>query len=132
MYRYRRRADSVLGTMWTKDDRYTAIPEHGYLRLLRQRATAPTWLQLLVLYDLIWYFYEYDQPGTPNRSVDASIAARFLEQLDLVLALIDGEHLYGYCLHPLSLRIRTALFARKTGRLPARKLKSRPTASARP
>ena len=40
--------------------------------------------------------------------------------------LIDEAQIYGYCLHPLSLRIRSALFARKTGRLAAREARLEP------
>jgi glycosyltransferase involved in cell wall biosynthesis len=116
-YAYRRRPDSVSGSMWSKPERYTTIVEHGYLRILRLRAQPPLWLQNLVLYDLIGNFYEYERPGSPSRTIDRDVAATFLELLDEVLQLIDEQAIYAYSLHELPLHMRTALAARKTGRL---------------
>jgi len=115
VYRYRRRTTSVTGTMWAKPARYTSVPEHGYLPLLTAKRPPPAWLQLLVLYDLVWYFYEYDRPDSENRTIDGALAARFLELLDRVLAYIDEPFLAEYPMHPLPRHIRVALAARKTG-----------------
>ena len=117
VYAYRRRPDSVIGTMWSKPGRYTTVVEHGYLRLLRCRARPPLWLQNLVLYDLIWFFYEYEQPGSPNRAIDRDVANAFLALLDEVLTMIDERTISAYSLHPLPLHLRTALVARKCSRL---------------
>jgi hypothetical protein len=117
VYAYRRRTDSVIGTMWSKPDRYTTVLEQGYLRLLRRRPAPPLWLQYLVLYDLIWCFYEYDRPGSEARAIDGALARDFLVLADEVLAMIDERAIYAYPLHPLPLHLRTALAARKSGRL---------------
>ncbi|MGZ6999210.1 MAG: glycosyltransferase family 2 protein [Acidimicrobiia bacterium] len=127
VYRYRRRTNSVTATMWSKPDKYTVVPEHGYLRLLESCDPPPAWLQLLVLYDLVWFFHEYDQPGSPNRSLAPETAATFLTLLDRVLARIDEPLLYGYPLHPLPFRVRAALAARKTHRMTAREAVVRET-----
>ena len=84
-YLYRRRADSVIGSMWSKPDRYTAVVEHGYLRLLSLHDPPPLWLQNLVLYDLLWMFHEYEQPDSPNRELSVEVNERFLVLLDQVL-----------------------------------------------
>ena len=76
-YLYRRRADSVIGSMWSKPDRYTAVVEHGYLRLLSLHDPPPAWLQNLVLYDLLWMFYEYEQPDHPTAKLPVEVNERF-------------------------------------------------------
>jgi len=120
VYRYRRRADSVTGTMWTKPGRYTAVPEYGYLPLIARADPPPVWLQLLLLYDLVWYLVEYENAASPNRSMAPEIKTRFLELLDPVLAGIREDLILAYPLHPLARHIRVALAARKTGRVAPR------------
>jgi glycosyltransferase involved in cell wall biosynthesis len=117
VYRYRRRADSVTGTMWSKGERYTAVPEHGYLPLIARADPPPVWLQLLVLYDLVWYFVEYENPTSPNRSIAPETKIRFLDLLDRTLAGIREDLILAYPLHPLARHLRVALAARKTGRI---------------
>jgi glycosyltransferase involved in cell wall biosynthesis len=118
-YRYRKRADgsSVVGRMWTRPAKYTEVPQHGYLHLLRLRPVAPRWLQNLVLYDLQWYFFEHEQPDSPNARLAPELNAAFLDLLDQVLELVDEEALLAYSLHSTALHHRTAWLARKTGRL---------------
>ena len=129
VYKYRKRPDSVIGTMWSKPERYTTVVEHGYLRLLRLRSHPPLWLQNLVLYDLWWFFHEYERPDSANRTMGRDVADAFLAHLDAVLELIDERLIYGYCLHPLPLHRRTALAARKSGRLCVKKRVSSGTTS---
>jgi glycosyltransferase involved in cell wall biosynthesis len=116
-YSYGRRVDSVIHTMWTKPERYTTVVERGYLRLLELQDPAPLWLQNLILYDLWWMFYEYEQPDAPNRSLGAETRTAFLDLLGRVLDRIDVGALYGFSPHPVPLHTRVALVVRKTGRL---------------
>ncbi|MCU1438784.1 MAG: epsJ 2, partial [Naasia sp.] len=130
-YLYRQRVDgsSVVGGMWAKPDKYTAIPEFGYLPLLRARPAPPLWVQNLVLYDLEWFFIENEREGHPTTRIDEATRRRFLELLDEVLALLDERTLWAYSPHALALRIRMALTVRKTGRLPWQEARVREGAS---
>ena len=120
LYRVRPDGSSSIGTMWTKAEKYTHTLRLAHIPLLEQVEHPPVWLQNLVTYDLEWYFVENERPGHPCALLDPVTEKCFLQLLDQVLERIDARTLYAFSPNALSLRIRTALAVRKTGRLPWR------------
>jgi glycosyltransferase involved in cell wall biosynthesis/CDP-glycerol glycerophosphotransferase (TagB/SpsB family) len=97
VYLYRRRNDktSTLDTSWIDPRRFTDVPEHGFLALLREaqdtHGAIPYWLQGMVLYELSWFFKVYDAiPGIEN-AAHGEIAERFHELMGQICALLDEE-----------------------------------------
>lgn len=95
-YLYRRRAagDSTLQGGWAPPGRYTVVPRRGHLDLIeRARArdgTLPEWIQQLLVYDLSWYFSEYDRIESAIRMSDET-RATFAGLLAEILPNLDPE-----------------------------------------
>jgi hypothetical protein len=118
-YVYRIRADTGghISSMWSKRDKYVVVPDLGWLRLLRTRTPPPLWLQSLVLYDLEWFFYEYELPDSPARQVAPETAAALPHAARRDPRAARRARPVRLPAPPVSLRVRAALAARKTGRL---------------
>lgn len=82
-YFYRRRAagNSSVQISAFKAEKYGAVLTHGHLDLLaRAKATngeIPMWLQLMLIYDLLWYYRGDRRVGAPSRSMDATVLENF-------------------------------------------------------
>ena len=93
-YHYRKRTDasSTLQTAGTHPGRYTAVPEFGYLDVIRRGREAhgqlPAWAATFLLYELQWYFAQPDPKAGP-RPVDGEVVDRFHELVAEILAEID-------------------------------------------
>ena len=106
IYNYRKRDDgsSTLDRSWQDPGRFTDVPEHGFLDLLRagaaRRGRPPTWLQGMVIYELYWYF-------RTNERMSAATAAhgetqrRFHEIFEQICALLDDVAINSYRGTPL-------------------------------
>lgn len=95
-YIYRRRAagNSTLQGGWAHPGRYTVVPKRGHLDLI-ERARArdgalPEWVQQLLVYDLSWYFSEFDKMESAIR-MDEQTRATFAELLAEILPNLDPE-----------------------------------------
>ena len=95
-YVYRRRAagNSTLQGGWAHPGRYTVVPKRGHLDLI-ERARArdgalPEWVQQLLVYDLSWYFSEYDKMESAIR-MDEPTRATFAGLLGEILPNLDPE-----------------------------------------
>lgn len=110
-YHYRKRADesSTLQTAAGHPGRYTAVPEHGYLDVVR-RATerygmVPNWLASFILYELHWYFTTTDSKAPPARPTGGETVERFHELVREILGHLDADAALPYA--PPSLRAMT-------------------------
>ncbi len=62
VYLYRRRSDgsSLVQSSWAKEAKYKDVPQYGWLHMLQQvhaeRGRVPRWMQILVVYDMFFYF----------------------------------------------------------------------------
>jgi glycosyltransferase involved in cell wall biosynthesis/CDP-glycerol glycerophosphotransferase (TagB/SpsB family) len=96
-YLYRRRSDrtSALDTSWTDPRRFTDVPDHGFLALLREakerHGAIPYWLQGMVLYELSWYFKVYDAVPSIETAAHGEVADRFHIVMGEICALLDEE-----------------------------------------
>ncbi|WP_158372715.1 glycosyltransferase [Cellulosimicrobium cellulans] len=118
-YYYRKRATqgSLVQSSWGDADRFRAVPEHGYLGLLRDAARAnggraPAWAQHMVLYDLIWYLKEEQATSSRAGWVQGELAARFLELLAEIMTLVDGSTIEAHSCNPHPWTMRQALLTR--------------------
>lgn len=93
-YRYRKRSagGSTLQTSRQHPGRYTDVPEHGYLDVLRRAQDAygeiPGWLASFVLYELHWYFKFPDASNPAAIPTEGPVAERFHELAAEILALL--------------------------------------------
>jgi hypothetical protein len=94
-YHYRVRADgtSTLQTSAPHPGRYTAVPEHGYLDVVRRAqhkyGAVPGWLASCVLYDLHWYFAAPDPKAAAGRPDTGPLVERFHELAEEILGCMD-------------------------------------------
>lgn len=94
-YHYRKRADSssTLQTAAGHPGRYTAVPEHGYLDVVRRAVDlygeVPNWLVSYLLYELHWYFALPDAKAPLGRPVAGEVVERFHELVREILGHID-------------------------------------------
>ncbi len=101
-YHYRLRADGSSTVQTSRADvrRYTTVPEHGFVDLVRT-ATArygrvPGWLASCLIYELLWYFNTPDAAAGEGRPIDGPLADRFHELIGEVLGSIDVEEALPY------------------------------------
>ncbi|TWG90617.1 glycosyltransferase involved in cell wall biosynthesis [Nocardioides sp. J9] len=93
-YHYRKREDasSTLQTAGMHPGRYTAVPEHGYLDVIRRGKEAfgelPGWAATFLLYELQWYFSRPD-PKAGERPVSGEVPERFHELARQILDEVD-------------------------------------------
>lgn len=82
-YFYRRRAagNSSVQISAFKAEKYGAVLTHGHLDLLARakeiKGEVPMWLQLMLIYDLLWYYRGDRRVGAPSRSMDATVLENF-------------------------------------------------------
>jgi hypothetical protein len=94
-YHYRQRADgtSTVQTSRSDERRYSAVPEFGYLDVVRraraQHGSVPGWLSSYLAYELTWYFNKTDSAAGEGRPIDGSVADRFHELIGDLLAYVD-------------------------------------------
>jgi CDP-glycerol glycerophosphotransferase (TagB/SpsB family) len=107
VYRYRVRGDgtSQLEQRWTTPGMFTAVPEQGYLALLRDGAERhgrpPTWLQGMVIYELSWYLRTNERMTAPTAAHGETVA-RFHELMAQICALLDQNGIDAYAATPVS------------------------------
>lgn len=96
-YLYRKRADnsSTLQTGLMNPGRFTAVPEYGYLDVLRSGAGSdrypPEWIQSFVLYELSWYLSPEDAPSGSQSACVGEVAERFNALMPEILHYLDPE-----------------------------------------
>lgn len=82
-YYYRRRAagNSSVQISAFKAEKYGDVLIHGHLDLLAraksQSGDVPMWLQLMLIYDILWYFRGDRKVGAPSRQLDQSVMDKF-------------------------------------------------------
>ncbi|HEX3823350.1 MAG TPA: CDP-glycerol glycerophosphotransferase family protein [Mycobacteriales bacterium] len=114
-YLYRDRADgsSLVQSSWTKAAKYTDLLEYGLLGLLTeiqtQRGAIPRWAQLLVIYELAFFFRNDGRPNSPTGGISEPVSERFHELLRRIMTLIDTEVIEDFTLAPMSTEARAAL-----------------------
>lgn len=95
-YHYRKRSTggSTLQTSREHPGRYTDVPEHGYLDVVRRAIDAygevPGWLASFLLYELHWYFKRPDASNPAAIPTDGPIAERFHELAAQILTAFDA------------------------------------------
>lgn len=116
-YLYRTRADasSLVATSWLKPEKYTQVPEHGWLRLLEDvkaaRGHVPVWVQNIVLYDMSWYFKQDIRIHTPTKQLDMHVREQFMGLVAQTAAYLDPEVILEYDITWMSPEIRALLLA---------------------
>ncbi len=97
-YHYRKRLDesSTLQTGSTKPSRYTDVPRHGYLELLREGAElyggrAPEWLQNMIVYELSHYISPEDATWSTATACTGAVAEEFIGLLRLIRRELDDH-----------------------------------------
>lgn len=123
-YFYRQRADgnSLVGSSWSKTEKYIDLPRYGWLETLRSIADetgrVPEWAQYIVLYDMHWYFRHDLRIHTPTRGVTAEVGREFLDLVRATLAYIAAEVILGYRITVFDLQSRVSLLALRGEQLP--------------
>ncbi len=101
-YRYRHRADgtSLVQSSWAKPEKYTVLPEVGYLRLLQmlheRLGRVPEWAQNVVLYDLFFYFRTDGRSHSPTAALPREVTETFLDLVARIAALLDPDVVERY------------------------------------
>jgi glycosyltransferase involved in cell wall biosynthesis/CDP-glycerol glycerophosphotransferase (TagB/SpsB family) len=114
-YYYRKREDgsSLVQSSWGKPEKYTVLPEVGYLRLLEaismRRGCVPVWAQNLVLYDLLFYFRQDERIHSATAWVDPTVSDPFHHLVRRILDHVDEETIAGFSILPTSMQLRQAL-----------------------
>lgn len=122
-YLYRTRADasSLVASSWTNPEKYTVLPQTGWLDLLEDvvatRGSAPVWLQNIVLYDMSWYFKHDARIHTPTKSLSPETSSQFIKLVAKALAHVDPEVILAYEITSLSYEIRMVWLALRGSRL---------------
>jgi glycosyltransferase involved in cell wall biosynthesis/CDP-glycerol glycerophosphotransferase (TagB/SpsB family) len=116
-YYYRKRVDgtSSVQSGWARDEKYTNVPRHGFLDLLRRAKAAhgqvPLWVQNTVLYDLLWYFKTDFRLGAPTGAISPEVLDEFHDLCRDILTHIDVETILGFEIHKADHWLRSALIA---------------------
>lgn len=98
-YYYRKRADgsSAVQSGWANDDKYDAQLRYGYIDMLRyakeQKGFIPDWMASIVLYDLMWYFKEYQRYGSANRWLNGEQKQQFVKLCVEVFSYLSARQL---------------------------------------
>lgn len=102
-YHYRKRLDqtSTLQTGSTWPERFTAVPRHGYLELLREAAAlgdgqVPEWLQNMIIYELSYYISPEDAGWSSATACHGAVAEEFVGLLREIRALLDEDVIRGF------------------------------------
>lgn len=105
-YNYRKRADqsSTLQNSLTDVGRYTQVPRHGYLDVLRRGAetegSTPEWLQNLILYELSWYFSSEDRMSGRATAATGAVGQEFIGILGEISKYLDDDVIYSFAVRP--------------------------------
>lgn len=97
VYYYRRREDgsSLVQTAWSKKEKYTTLPQHGYLNLLKfsrkNHGVVPEWLQNTVLYDIFWFLREDDRIHSGCSNIPSQWSNQFHKLIFKTLKYIDSS-----------------------------------------
>lgn len=113
-YLYRKRADqsSLVQSSWLSAEKYTTVPDRGYLALLTyaaERGEVPTWVQNLILYDLLFYFRADQSTDSSTGLAQPEWTDRFHELTGAILEQIDLETIDGFGVIPTSRQLKEAL-----------------------
>ncbi|VTR78292.1 bifunctional glycosyltransferase/CDP-glycerol:glycerophosphate glycerophosphotransferase [Cellulomonas hominis] len=115
-YRKRSTSDSLVQSAWSRPERFTVVPELGYLDLLRYvtsvRGTTPVWAQYMVLYDLLWYLKEEQSMTSQVAWVDGDLARRFLELVVRIMEHVDAATIERFPCNAHPWTTRQALLVR--------------------
>ena len=101
-YIYRKRGDqsSTLQNSNMKPTRFTDVPEHGYLDVLKRgqklRGAVPEWLQNFILYELSWYFTAEDAATNSATAATGQTGVRFRELLAELSQYFEPEVVRGF------------------------------------
>lgn len=126
IYHYRRRQDSssLVQSSWASEEKYTIVPQHGYLGLLEEvyskLGVVPVWVQNLILYDLFFYFREDRAVHAASVSVPSDAKQRFHILLTRIAQYLDHVVIDGFDV------IRTPVELRKAMLIGAKGLETRP------
>lgn len=99
VYYYRKRAtgNSLVQSGWANPDKYTAQVKNGYLDVINyaklNRGCVPDWLACQILYDLVWYFKEWESNTSQARRQSSEVLAEFMEYIEELVADISLEQL---------------------------------------
>lgn len=114
-YFYRRRAagNSSVQVSAFKEEKYGAVLTHGHLDLLaRAKATCgrvPMWLQLMLIYDLLWYYRGDRRVGAPSRRMEATVLENFHELVSEVMVDISEVAVHSFEVMATDNDLRNAL-----------------------
>ncbi|MDQ0096137.1 bifunctional glycosyltransferase/CDP-glycerol:glycerophosphate glycerophosphotransferase [Paeniglutamicibacter psychrophenolicus] len=114
-YFYRRRAagNSSVQTSAFKEEKYGAVLSHGHLDLLaRAKAISgrvPMWLQLMLIYDLLWYYRGDRRVGAPSRRMDTAVLENFHKLVTEVMGDISEIAIHSFEVMPTDNDLRNAL-----------------------
>lgn len=112
-YRKRAAADSSVQTASLRPEKYTDVLRFGHLDLLRQAREngpqAPMWLQLMLLYDVLWYFRADRRAGSPTRLLDPEIKEEFNLLVGEIMREISDEAVHSFEVMETDHQLRDAL-----------------------
>lgn len=115
-YHYRKRLDqtSTLQTGSTWPERFTAVPRHGYLELLREAAElgdgqVPEWLQNMIIYELSYYISPEDAGWSSATACHGAVAEEFVGLLREIRTLLDEDVIRGFGVRNLRVEWRQLL-----------------------
>lgn len=96
-YIYRKREDgtSTLDTSWSKPERFTNVPEFGYLDTLKMYrntyGSVPVNIQKTILYEALWYIKHLDNRPERTHFLSDSEKNFFIEKMKEIFSYIDNE-----------------------------------------
>jgi glycosyltransferase involved in cell wall biosynthesis len=114
-YYYRKRAsgDSSIQLGSLRPEKYTDVLKYGHIDLIRQAeqllGQTPTWLQYLMLYDVLWYFRGDRRPGAPSSLLSPETLSQFHDLIAEVLQGISEESIHSFDVMATDRELRDAL-----------------------
>lgn len=114
-YFYRRRAagNSSVQTSALKPEKYGKVIEVGHLDLVKIaksiHGVVPEWLQMLLLYDIFWYFRGDRKVGAPSRRLEIDVREKFHKLICKVMEDIDVASVMQFDIMPTDFDLRDAL-----------------------
>lgn len=114
-YHYRRRADAggLVESGRQQAERYTVVPDLGYLATLRyaeqHAGHVPLWLQNVVLYELFWYFRDHGRAVSHSRSLPAETQREFHALVCRILEHVSPEAVEAFDVRPIPPHVKRAL-----------------------
>lgn len=118
-YRKRSAGGSLVQSGWRRIERFSVVPERGYLDMLRSIESTlghvPRWAQYMVLYDLLWYLNEDRSMSSKVGWLSDEQARRFIGLLDQIMSYVELDTLEQFVCSPLPWSFRQAMIARYFG-----------------